>query len=326
MIPNVEYPKLLYLLLLLIPLIAWYVYRISKSSVPLHLSTTAGFRKVKRGIRYYLRHLPFAFRCLAIAFAIVVVARPRSSSDFETTNTEGIDIVLALDISSSMLAQDFKPNRIEAAKDIAIQFISERTTDRMGLVIFAGESFTQCPLTTDRATLINLLKDIEPGIIEDGTAIGDGLATAVARIKDSDAKSKVVILLTDGENNRGVVYPLTAAEIAKTYNVRVYTIGVGAKGQAPYPSPYGGTVMMPVNIDEDLMTEIATLTGGKYFRATSNTKLKDIYAEINQMEKTKTQVDSYLVFKEEFFPYAAAALAFLLLELLFRLVILRRIP
>lgn len=296
----------------------------------MQISSTMGFAKVKNGVRYYLRHLPFVFRCLAIACIILAVARPRSSTELENVTTEGIDIMLTLDISTSMEAMDFKPNRIEAAKSIATQFISERPADRMGLVVFAGESFTQCPLTTDRITLINLLKEVRPGMIEDGTAIGDGLATAVARLKDSDAKSRVVILLTDGENNRGRIYPLTAAEIAQTYSIRVYTIGVGAKGMAPYPAidPFGNRTVQQaqVNIDEDLMTQIAEMTDGKYFRATDNTKLAEIYKEINQMEKTKTEVDSFPVYKEEFLPYALAALGLLILEILLRLFIFRRIP
>lgn len=328
--PTFEYPKILYSLLLLVPLIVWYIYRISRSGVSMQISSTMGFAKVKNGVRYYLRHLPFVFRCLAIACIILAVARPRSSTELENVTTEGIDIMLTLDISTSMEAMDFKPNRIEAAKSIATQFISERPADRMGLVVFAGESFTQCPLTTDRITLINLLKEVRPGMIEDGTAIGDGLATAVARLKDSDAKSRVVILLTDGENNRGRIYPLTAAEIAQTYSIRVYTIGVGAKGMAPYPAidPFGNRTVQQaqVNIDEDLMTQIAEMTDGKYFRATDNTKLAEIYKEINQMEKTKTEVDSFPVYKEEFLPYALAALGLLILEILLRLFIFRRIP
>ncbi len=328
--PTFEYPKILYSLLLLVPLIAWYIYRISRSGVSMQISSTMGFAKVKNGVRYYLRHLPFAFRCLAIACVILAIARPRSSTELENVTTEGIDIMLTLDISTSMEAMDFKPNRIEAAKSIATQFISERPADRMGLVVFAGESFTQCPLTTDRITLINLLKEVRPGMIEDGTAIGDGLATAVARLKDSDAKSRVVILLTDGENNRGRIYPLTAAEIAQTYSIRVYTIGVGAKGTAPYPytDVFGSRqiAQAQVNIDEELMTKIADMTDGKYFRATDNTKLAEIYKEINQMEKTKTEIDSFPVYKEEFLPYALAALGLLILELLLRLFIFRRIP
>ena len=276
-----------------------------------------------------LRHVPFALRCAAIALIILAMARPRSSSEFERVDTEGIDIMFALDISTSMLARDFKPDRIGAAKDIAIQFIAERPFDRMGIVVFAGESFTQCPLTLDRATLINLMKDIETGLIEDGTAIGNGLATAVGRLKDSDAKSRVVILLTDGVNNRGEMAPLMATEIAKTYGVRVYTIGVGANGTAPYPfkTEMGIRIQqVPVEIDESLLRQMAEMTDGRYFRATDNTKLLEIYNEINQMEKARVSVDSFPIYKEEFMPFALAALAALLLELLLRLLVLRRLP
>ena len=274
-------------------------------------------------------HLPFVFRILAIAMIIVAIARPRSSESFEKTDTEGIDIVLTLDVSTSMLARDFTPDRINAAKDIAIEFISQRPNDRMGIVVFAGESFTQCPLTTDRATLINLMKDIETGLIEDGTAIGNGLATAVARLKDSKAKSRVIILLTDGVNNRGEISQLTASEIAKTFGIRVYTIGVGAMGMAPYPvmTPFGVDIQqVEVQIDEPLLQKIAEDTGGKYFRATDNTKLLEIYGEINKMEKNRVTVDSFPVYKELFMQYALIALCALLLEIIFRMFVIRRLP
>ena len=247
----------------------------------------------------------------------------------ERIDTEGIDIVLAMDVSTSMLARDFTPDRISAAKDIAIEFISQRPTDRMGIVVFAGESYTQCPLTTDRATLINLMKEISTDLIEDGTAIGNGLATAVARMKDSDAKSRVVILLTDGVNNRGEITPQMAAEIAKTYGIRVYTIGVGANGMAPYPvmTPWGVDIQkVQVEIDEALLSEIASTTGGRYFRATDNTKLMEIYNEINKMEKARTSIDSFPVYKELFLRYALIALAALLLEIVLRLFVLRKLP
>ncbi len=276
-----------------------------------------------------MRHVPFALRMIAMAAIIVAIARPRSSSDFETTNTEGIDIVLAMDVSTSMLARDFNPDRIAAARDIAVQFIAERPSDRIGIVVFAGEAYTQCPLTTDRITLINMMKEVQTGLIEDGTAIGNGLATAVARLKDSDAVSRVIILLTDGVNNRGEIAPLTAAEIARTYGVRVYTIGVGAQGMAPYPvmTPYGVQIQqVQVEIDEELLKQIATLTDGEYFRATDNTKLMSIYSQINQMEKSRTLVDSFPVYKELFMKYALIALAALALEYLLRWLVLRRIP
>jgi len=233
-----------------------------------------------------------------------------------------------MDVSTSMLARDFQPDRISAAKDIAVEFIAQRPSDRMGIVVFAGESYTQCPLTTDRATLVNLMKEVQTGLIEDGTAIGNGLATAVARIMDSDAPSRVVILLTDGVNNSGEIAPQTAAEIAKTYGVRVYTIGVGANGTAPYPvmTPWGVDVQnVKVEIDEDLLMGISDATGGRYFRATDNTKLAEIYSEINKMEKARVSVDSFPVYKELFDRYAVAALVFLLLEILVKL-LLRRLP
>jgi Ca-activated chloride channel family protein len=325
-----ESPNILYLLLLLIPVIAHYIWRAVKGATPaLQVSSLAAFSKTGKGWKHYFQHVPFTLRTIAIALLIIAIARPRSSNEFSKSDTEGIDIVFALDISGSMLARDFKPDRINAAKDIAIQFIAQRPYDRMGIVIFAGESFTQCPLTTDRATLINMMKEVETGLIEDGTAIGNGLATAVARIKDSDARSRVIILLTDGVNNRGEIAPLMAAEIAKTYGIRVYTIGVGANGTAPYPFPAERGIIIqqvPVEIDENLLRQIAGITAGRYFRATDNTKLIEIYNEINQMEKAKITVDSLSIYKEEFMPIALAALAVFLLELFLRLVVLKRIP
>lgn len=277
----------------------------------------------------WLRHLPFALKLAALALIIVAIARPRSSSALQKIDTEGIDIVLAMDVSSSMLARDFKPDRLSAAKDIAIEFIAQRPSDRMGIVVFAGESYTQCPLTTDRATLINLMKEVQTDLIEDGTAIGNGLATAVARMKDSDAKSRVVILLTDGVNNRGEITPQMASEIAQTYGIRVYTIGVGANGTAPYPvmTPWGPDVQqMQVEIDEALLKDIADATGGRYFRATDNTKLMEIYGEINRMEKVRTTVDSFPVYSELFLRFGIAALVCLLLSLLLDLFIFRKLP
>lgn len=325
-----EYPDILYLEFLLIPILALYIWREIKGSEPtIRISSTAPWSGKGGRMKKSFRHLPFIFRLLAIAVIILAIARPRSSEDFERIDTEGIDIVFTLDISTSMLARDFRPDRISAAKDIAIEFIAQRPNDRMGVVVFAGESFTQCPLTTDRATLINLMKEIETGLIEDGTAIGNGLATAVARLKDSQAKSRVIILLTDGVNNRGEIAPLMAAEIAKTYGVRVYTIGVGAMGMAPYPvmTPFGVDIQqMQVEIDEPLLKQIAGDTGGKYFRATDNTKLLEIYSEINKMEKSKTEVDSFPIYKELFMKYALIALFVLALEIIFRLFVLRRIP
>ncbi len=325
-----EYPVLLWLLVLPVLLAALYVYRLIRGKEP-HLRVSALRPWVAGGssILGWVRHLPYVLRLAALVLIIVAIARPRSRSEVEKIDTEGIDIVLAMDVSTSMLARDFKPDRISAAKDIAIEFISQRPSDRMGIVVFAGESFTQCPLTTDRATLINLMKEVQTDIIEDGTAIGNGLATAVARLKDSDAKSKVIILLTDGVNNSGEITPAMASEIAKTYGIRVYTIGVGANGEAPYPvqTPWGIELRnLPVEIDEDLLKEVSRQTGASYFRATDNTKLAEIYAEINKMEKTRTSVESFPVYKELFHRYAVAALILLLLELLLRAVFLRRLP
>ena len=325
-----EYPALLWLLLLLFPIVAIYIYREYKGLRPwLKVSTIMPLSTKGGGIRRALRHIPFILTCVAIAAMVLAIARPRSSSTFEHVDTEGIDIILALDVSTSMLARDFTPDRINAAKDIAIRFVAERPSARIGVVVFAGESYTQCPVTTDRATLINLIKEIECGLIEDGTAIGNGLATAVARLKDSDAKSKVIILLTDGVNNSGEISPKMAAEIAKTYGIRVYTIGVGAMGTAPYPymTPYGPQLVnVEVQIDEPLLKEIAQGTDGKYFRATDNTKLLEIYGEINKMEKNKVQVDSFPLYKELYMPFALAALLALALGLVLKLFVIKYLP
>lgn len=324
-----EYPYLLWLLLLPLLLTARYLYIELRERRPhLRVSSVRPWTKGGRSVLSVIRHLPFALRIAALSLIIVALARPRSSNEVEKRDTEGIDIVLAMDVSTSMLARDFTPDRLSAAKDIAIEFISQRPSDRMGIVVFAGESYTQCPLTTDGATLINLMKEVQTDLIEDGTAIGNGLATAVARMMDSDAPSRVVILLTDGVNNRGEIAPQTAAEIAKTYGIRVYTIGVGANGTAPYPvmTPWGVEVRnMQVEIDEDLLKEVAKTTGGRYFRATDNTKLAEIYSEINKMETARTTVDSFPVYKELFGGYALAALICLALELLVGLM-LRRLP
>ena len=324
-----EYPKLLWLLLVPLLLLVLYIYRLLKGKEPhfrvsvLRPWTAGGF-----SVFNIIRHLSYFLRLAALVLIIIAIARPRSYTNMDKIDTEGIDIILDMDVSTSMLAQDFTPDRISAAKDIAIEFISQRPSDRIGIVVFAGESYTQCPLTTDRATLINLMKEIQTGIIDDGTAIGNGLATAVARMKDSDAKSRVVILLTDGVNNTGEITPQTAAEIAKTYGIRVYTIGVGANGTAPYPviTPWGvETRRVQVEIDEELLKNIAEMTGGRYFRATDNTKLAEIYSEINKMEKARNTIDSFPVYKELFPDYGIAALVLLLLEMLIRLLI-RRLP
>ncbi len=325
-----EYPKLLWLLVIPGLLVLHYIWlELAERHPHLRVSTAVPWTLRGHSFMSVLRHVPFLLRISALAMVIIAIARPRSSEQLEKIDTEGIDIVLAMDVSTSMLARDLVPDRISASKDIAIEFISQRPADRMGIVVFAGESFTQCPLTTDRATLINLMKYLQTDLIEDGTAIGNGLATAVARMKDSDAKSRVVILLTDGVNNRGEISPQMAAEIAKTYGVRVYTIGVGKEGMAPYPvmTPWGVEVQnVKVEIDEKLLAEIAESTGGRYFRATDNTKLAEIYGEINKMEKVRTTVDSFPVYKELFVKYALLALLALLLELVFNWFVIRRLP
>lgn len=323
-------PNYLYLLLLLIPLIAWYLYKLRKSQASLQVSSAEAFEAPgATSWRVYLRHVPFVLRMVAIAVLIVVLARPQSTNSWQNSTTEGIDIVMAIDISTSMLAEDLKPNRLEAAKDVAASFINGRPNDNIGLVVFAAESFTQCPLTTDHGVLLNLFKDIQPGIIQDGTAIGVGLANAVSRIKDSQAKSKVIILLTDGVNNTGQVAPVTAAEIAKTFGIRVYTIGVGTQGEAPYPIPTAFGVQyqnIPVEIDEQVLKQIASTTGGQYFRATDNASLKEIYSEIDQMEKTKISVQEFSKKQEEYKNWALLAFVLLLVEVLLRNTVLRNIP
>ena len=324
-----EYPYLLWLLAIPALLVVRYLWiEFKDRRAHLRVSALDAWKAGGRSVLEWVRHLPFILRTAALVLLIISIARPRSSSQVEKVDTEGIDIVFAMDVSTSMLARDFSPDRLSAAKDIAIEFIAQRPSDRMGIVVFAGESYTQCPLTTDRATLINLMKDVQTDLIEDGTAIGNGLATAVARMKDSDAKSRVVILLTDGVNNMGEIDPSMAADIAKTYGIRVYTIGVGANGTAPYPvqTPWGIELQnIPVEIDEPLLKGIADGTGGRYFRATDNTKLAEIYGEIGQMEKTRTSVDSFPVYKDLFKNYALAALLCLLLELLVS-ALLRRLP
>ena len=325
-----EYPKLLWLMAVPVLMLLHYIWlELAKRRPHLRVSTSIPWLVKRTPFMAIFRHVPFLLRLFALAMIVLAIARPRSSEQIEKIDTEGIDIILAMDVSTSMLARDLTPDRISASKDIAIEFISQRPSDRMGIVVFAGESFTQCPLTTDRATLINLMKEVQTDLIEDGTAIGNGLATAIARMKDSDAKSRVVILLTDGVNNRGEISPQMAAEIAMTYGVRVYTIGVGKEGMAPYPvmTPWGVEVQnVKVEIDEKLLSEIAESTGGRYFRATDNTKLAEIYSEINKMEKAKTTVDSFPIYKELFVKFALMALLALLLELLLNWFVIRRLP
>ncbi len=318
-------------LLLIIPIILFLQWRMRRRSAPaLRLTTTSGLAHVRPSMRARMRPVLNVLRVLAMAALIVALARPQSSSVSEDVNSEGIDIVLAMDVSGSMLAEDFKPNRIEAAKRVATDFINARIGDRIGLVIFSGESFTQCPVTIDHRVLLEQVDQVKSGMLVDGTAIGDGLATAVDRLRNTSGKSKVIILLTDGVNNTGRIGPELALEIAKTYKVRVYTIGVGTNaGQAPYPMqvPGGGTVMsmMPVQIDEPLLRKIATETGGNYYRATGEGSLKKIYESIDKLEKTKVEISSYKHFSELFFPFALLACACIALEALLRWTVFRSV-
>lgn len=322
-------PNLLYLLLIVVPVIVWYVLNHKRTHASIQVSTIKGIGKNHITYKHILRHVVFALRVLTIVLIIIAIARPQSTLSWKNEESEGIDIVLALDISSSMLARDFQPDRLEAAKDLAIQFIAGRRNDRIGLVVFSGESFTQCPLTTDHMVLINLFRDIKSGMIEDGTAIGMGLATSVSRLKDSDAKSKVIILLTDGVNNRGAIAPVTAAELAQTFGIRVYTVGVGTEGMAPYPvpTPFGTQIRnMPVEIDEEILQKIAQNTGGEYFRATDNKKLKQIYEQIDKLEKSKIEVKEFNQKDEEFLAFVLLAAFLLLSDMILRNTLLRQIP
>ena len=329
MFENIEFanPKLLWLLLLVPLAIIWYILRHKKQEAAVTFSDMKGMVKLPRTWKGFMRHLLFALKMAALALLIVAIARPQSSSTNSTSNIEGIDIVMAMDVSGSMLARDLKPDRLTAAKNVASDFVKDRPGDRMGLVIFSGETFTQVPLTTDHGVMLNMLAEMKNGLIDDGTAIGDGLATAISRLKDSDAVSKVVILLTDGMNNAGSVDPYTAAEIAKLYGIRVYTIGVGTYGTAPYPVQdfFGRTVIqqIKVEIDEKLLTTIANSTGGKYFRANNNKKLDEIYQEIDKLERSKIEVTEFRRLHEEFYPLVAWAIALLLIEFLLRKTIFR---
>ncbi|MEN8120365.1 MAG: VWA domain-containing protein [Bacteroidota bacterium] len=322
-------PEFLYGLIVLIPMILWYILKDENNYTSIQISSLRAFPTAPKTYKFYLRHFLFGLKLLLIAVLIVIIARPQSTNRWEDKTTEGIDIVIALDISSSMLARDFRPNRLEASKDVAINFISGRENDRLGLVVFSGESFTQCPLTTDHAVLINLFKDIKQGMIEDGTAIGMGLANAVNRLKDSDAISKVIILLTDGVNNMGAIDPITSAQLAQKFGIRVYTVGVGKNGYAPYPvqTMFGIQYQdMEVKIDEKTLKEIAKITDGKYFRAINNNKLKQIYKEINKLEKSKIEIKKFSSKNDEFMPLAYLAIILLLSILLLRYTILRNVP
>lgn len=324
-------PLFFLLLLVLVPYIVWYVMRFKQSLPSLKVPDTTKYVKVPKTFRLYLMHLPFLLRIILISLVVCILARPQSRHSWSNTDVEGIDIMLAVDVSTSMLAQDFKPNRVEALKEIAQRFIEKRPNDNMGLTMFAGEAYTQCPLTTDHTVLMNLYNSVDcnmamRGVIDDGTAIGDGIMNAILRLKESQAKSKVIILLTDGVNNSGNISPQTAAEIAKKYGIRIYAIGIGRNGMAPYPLPTGGTAMLPVEIDEETMTKISRETGGQYFRAQKNAELDAIYQDIDKMERTKFNVKQFSRRGELYQPFALAAMAVLLLEILLRTVVLKRLP
>ena len=319
-------PAYLFLLLLLIPVIGWYIWRLRNQDASLQVSSVSTLHRQPKTTHIYLLHVPFVLRVAAITLLSVALARPQLSNRWQSESTEGIDIMMALDISGTMLAEDFKPTRLEAAKEVATNFVLARPNDQIGLVVFAGESFTQCPLTTDHAALVNLFRSVKFGMIEDGTAIGLGLANAVNRMKDSQTKSKVIILLTDGSNNRGDIDPQTAAEIARAFDIRVYAIGVGSHGQsrALIQTPMGPQyATVDGEFDEETLRRIAATTGGEYFRATDNNSLKRIYEQIDQMEKTKLRVREFSKRSEHFMPFLLAALACLLLDILLRHFVLK---
>jgi len=321
---DIEY---FYLLIFPITILVWYFFKNNETFSHVKFSSIDK-NTITNTLRSKLRHLPFILKIFASIFLIIALARPQSSINWQESTTKGIDILLAMDISGSMLAQDLKPNRLEASKNVALDFISKRMNDRIGLVVFSGESFTQCPLTTDHNVLSNLFKDVQSGMIDDGTAIGMGLATSVNRLKESNAKSKVIILLTDGINNSGVIPPLTAAEIAADFGIRVYTIGVGTKGLAPYPFQTAFGIQyqdVEVKIDEITLQDIATLTNGKYFRATNNNSLKEIYKDIDELEKSKIQITNFHKKSEEYLPFALLGLVLLFLAFLLNISYLKQI-
>ena len=328
---NKEY---LLLLLLLIPYLLWYILYRKRSEPTFTMSDTYAYNFIKKSWKMRILHLPVFFRIVTFICIVIILARPQTHNSWGNKSVEGIDIMLAMDVSTSMLAEDLNPNRMEAAKKVAAEFISDRANDNIGLTIFAGEAFTQCPMTTDHASLLNLLQGVRTdiasrGLIADGTAVGMGLANAVSRLKESKAKSKVIILLTDGSNNMGDISPLTAAQIAKSLGIRVYTIGVGTNTVAPYPVIVGGTtqyVNVPAEIDTKTLKDIAQSTEGGFYRATNNAELKEIYNDIDRLEKTKMDVKKFSKRYEAYEPFALIAILSLLLEILLRLTILRRIP
>lgn len=325
------HPHALWLFVIYLPLIAWYVYSLKRNEPTMQLSSTGAFDHLPAGWRVWFKHLLFVTLLGAIGCLIIIISRPQTHDSWATSDVEGTDIVVAMDVSTSMLAKDFKPNRLEAAKDVATRFVGGREHDNIGLVLFAGESFTQVPMTMDNAILINAIHDVKTGVLEDGTAIGDGIATAINRIKDGKAVSRSIILLTDGSNNTGVVAPLTAAEIARQYGIKIYTIGVGSNGTAPYPVAidYSGNIQyqnLPVVIDEGTLKKIASSTGGKYFRATSKSTLAGIFKEIDSLEKTHLDVQRFSHTEDNYMPWAWALLALMMFYLVGRYTVFRHIP
>lgn len=328
---NLSHPALLWLFLLYIPLIAWYVYSQRTSAPSMRLSSTMPFDSLPTSWKAHMRHVMFGLKLAMLGCLIIILCRPQSHDSWETSDVEGTDIVVALDVSTSMLAKDFKPNRLDAAKEVATQFVTGRDHDNIGLVVFAAESFTQVPMTMDNAMLVNAIQQVKIGMLEDGTAIGDGIATAINRIKDGKAKSKSIILLTDGSNNTGVVAPLTAAQVAQQYGIKIYTIGVGSNGSAPYPVAidYAGNVQyqtLPVVIDEATLQRIAQATGAKYFRATSKGVLKSVFDEIDRLEKTHLDVQRFTHTEDNYMPWALALMALLVVYLVMEYTVMRRIP
>lgn len=327
---QLAYPQYLWLFIIYIPIILWYIKKQRNASPSISISSTIAFEKTPRSYKEYLRHILFLLRLISIGCVIIVISRPQVKDNWKSASTEGIDIVLSLDISSSMLAKDFTPNRLEAAKKVATKFVSDRESDNMGLVIFAAEGFTGVPMTTDRSILTSYINDLELGLLEDGTAIGDGLSMAINRIKGGKAKSKVIILLTDGSNNTGIVAPLTAAEIAKKHNIKVYTIGVGTNGEALYPTQnimgHISYSKQKVVIDEPTLQKIAETTNGKYFRATNDDVLQQIFDEINQLEKSKIDVQKFTHTEDNYMTWAWIAFVIFIAEILIRHTILRTIP
>lgn len=321
-------PQFFYLLILLPVIIGWKIIKGRSQQAAINVSSVSGLQDISSW-KNVLHQTPFVLRLLALTCIILALARPQTRNDEQNTEGEGVDIILCIDVSGSMTAQDFTPNRMEAAKKVAEDFVDQRMTDRIGIVIFSGESFTQCPLTTDHTVLKTQIQQIRNGLLEDGTAIGSGLATSVDRLRTSTAKSKVVILLTDGVNNSGLIDPSTAKEIAKRFNVKVYTVGVGTEGYAPTPvnTPMGIVMQNEkVTIDEKLLSSIASETGGRYFRAKDNQSLKNIYNEIDKLEKSKVQVITFRRYAEKFYPLVFAALLFLFLEVFLRFTVFKKFP